>query len=41
MLHVSTVAKTYYCNDSKITEFDMIDAKNSSTAHVVLYKLIT
>ena len=27
-------------NDSKITEFEMIDTKNSSTAYVVMYKLI-
>ena len=33
--------KTFYCNDSKITEFQMIDAKNSSTAYVVMYELIT
>ena len=31
----------FYCNDSKIAEFEMIDTKNSSTAHVVMYKLIT
>ena len=27
--------------DNKITEFDMINTKNSSTAYVVIYKLIT
>ena len=27
--------KTFYGNDSKITEFEMIDTKNSSTAYVV------
>ena len=32
---------TFYCNDSKIMEFEMIDTKNSSTAYVVMYKLIT
>ena len=31
--------KSFYCNDSKIKVFEMIDAKNSST--VVIYKLIT
>ena len=31
----------FYCNDNKITEFDMINTKNSSTAYVVIYKLIT
>ena len=30
-----------YCNDSKITEFETIDTKNSSAAYVVMYKLIT
>ena len=39
MLPLSTVQK--YCNDSKITEFEMIDTKNSSTAYVLMYKLIT
>ena len=33
--------RTFYYNDSKITEFEMIDPKNSSTAYVVMYKLIT
>ena len=33
--------KTFYCNDSKITEFEVIDTKNSSTAYVVMYKFIT
>ena len=32
---------TFYCNDSKITEFEMIDTKNSSATYVVIYKLIT
>ena len=27
--------KTFYCNDSKITEFEMIDTKRSSTAYVI------
>ena len=31
----------FYCNDNKITEFKMIDTKNSSTAHMVMHKLIT
>ena len=30
----------FYCNDSKITELEMIDTQNSSTAYVVMYKLI-
>ena len=33
--------KTFYCNDSKITEVEIIDTQNSSTAYVVMYKLIT
>ena len=42
ILPLSTVAKkTFYGNDSKITEFEMIDTKNSSTAYVVMYTLIT
>ena len=32
--------RTFYCNDSKIMEFETIDTKNSSTAYVVVYKLI-
>ena len=38
---VNCCNKTFYCNDNKITEFDMINTKNSSTAYVVIYKLIT
>ena len=33
--------KTFYCNDSKIMNFEMIDTKNSPTAYVVLYEFIT
>ena len=33
--------QAFYCKDSKITEFEMIDTKNNSTAYVVIYKLIT
>ena len=32
--------KTFYCNDHTITEFGIIDSKNSSTAYVILYELI-
>ena len=32
--------KTFFCNDSKITEFEMIDTKISSTAYVVMYELV-
>ena len=28
--------KTFYCNDSKITKFELIDTKNSSTDYVVM-----
>ena len=38
---ISCCKRTFYCNDSKITEFETIDTKNSSTAYVVMYKLIT
>ena len=41
VLHLSIVAKkTFYYNDHTITEFGIIDNKNSSTAHVILYELI-
>ena len=33
--------KTFFCNDSKRTEFEMIDTKNFYTAYVVMYELIT
>ena len=38
---VNCCNRTFYCNDNKITEFDMINTKKSSTAYVVIYKLIT
>ena len=38
---VNCCNRTFYCNDNTITEFDMINTKNSSTAYVVIYKLIT
>ena len=37
---INCCKRTYSCNDSKITKFEMIDTKNSSTAFVVMYKLI-
>ena len=40
ILRLSIVSKTFYCNDNKITEFEIIDNKNSSTACVILYELI-
>ena len=33
--------RTFYCDDSKIMGFKTSDTKNSSTAYVVIYKLIT
>ena len=41
ILPLATIAKTLYCNDSKITDFEMIDTKNSSTTHVAMYQVIT
>ena len=38
---INCCKRTFYCNDSNITEFETIDTKNSSTAYVVMYKLIT
>ena len=38
---LSTVVKEHSCNDSNITEFEMIDTKNSYTAYGVMYKLAT
>ena len=38
---INCCKRTFYCNDSKITEFKTIDTKNSSTAYVVMYELIT
>ena len=32
--------KPFYCNDHTITEFGIIDSKNSSNAYVILYELI-
>ena len=38
---INCCEKTFYCNDRKITEFEMINTKNSSTAYVVMYTLIS
>ena len=38
---INCCKRKFYCNDSKITEFEIIDTKNCSTAYVVMYKLIT
>ena len=37
---INCCKKTFYCNDNTITEFGIIDSKNSSTAYVILYELI-
>ena len=31
----------FYCNDGKITKFELNDTKNFSGAYVVMYQLIT
>ena len=38
---INCCKRPFNCNDGKIMEFDTIDTKNSSTAYVVMYKLIT
>ena len=38
---INCCKRTFYCNDSKSTEFEAIDTPNSSTADVVMYRLIT
>ena len=40
ILHLSIVAKTFYCKDHTIAGFGIIDSKYSSTAYVILYELI-
>ena len=37
---INCCKKTFYCNDHTITEFGIVDSKNSSTAYVILYELI-
>ena len=37
---INCCEKTFDCNDHTITEFGIIDNKNSSSAYVILYKLI-
>ena len=37
---INCCKKIFYCKDSKITESEMNDAKNSPTANVVMYELI-
>ena len=37
---INCCKKTFYCNDHTITEFGIIDSKNSSIAYVTLYEVI-
>ena len=37
---INCCKNTIYCNDNKVTEFEIIDCKNSSVAYVILYELI-
>ena len=37
---INCCKQTFYCNDHTITEFGIIDSKNSSAAYVILYELI-
>ena len=39
--HYITSVKTFSWNESRFTELEMIGTKISSTAHVVVYELIT
>ena len=36
---VSSVEKTFYCDDDRITQCNTIDTRNSSTAYLLSYKL--
>ena len=40
IFHLSIVANKIYCNENKITEFEIVDSKQSCTAYVILYELI-
>ena len=40
LLQLTTAAKTFYGNDYRITEYEIIDAKNTSPVRIVIYKLI-
>ena len=37
---INCCAKTFHCNDNKITECNITDTYNSSTAYILLYKLM-
>ena len=37
---IDCCGKTFHCNDHKITEYNISDNYNSSTAYILLYKLI-
>ena len=37
---INCCGKTFHCNDNKITECNIMDTYNSSTAYILLYKLM-
>ena len=37
---INCCGETFHCNDNKITECNIMDTNNSSTAYTLLYKLI-
>ena len=37
---INCCVKTFHCNDNKITECNITDTYNSSTAYILLYKLM-
>ena len=37
---INCCKRTFYCNDNKITEFDMVETQTSFAAYVVIYELI-
>ena len=37
---INCCGKTFHCNDNKITDCDITDTYNSSTAYIILYKLM-
>ena len=37
---INCCGKTFHCNDNKITECNITDTYNSSTAYILLYKLM-
>ena len=37
---IDCCVKTFHCNDNKITECNILDTYNSSTAYILLYTLM-